>query len=174
MKSLLNIEYMKKFTIDNSVFVKTILNEENVDIATDLMEYIEKNGHKIINPTLFQYEFFKVCITKNLNLKLAHEVIDRHLEVNMELLVPTIKHNQKAKEIIASCKKENGFPSYYDAIYHAIALENDGTFITADIKYYTKTKHLGGVLLLEKGMMEGVWMVMVWQVEGLTFESVAK
>jgi len=156
MKSLLNIEYMKKFTIDNSVFVKTILNEENEAIATDLMECIEKNGHKIINPTLFQYEFFKVFITKNLNLKLAHEVVDRHLEVNMELLNPTITHNLKAKEIIASCKKENGFPSYYDAIYHAIALVEGGTLITTDEKYYTKTKHFGGILLLENGILERV------------------
>lgn len=147
---------MKKITIDNSVFVKTVLNEKQSDVALNLLDYLEENNYKIINPTLFQYEFFKVCITNNVNFKLAHEVIDRHLEVNMELLNPTIKHNQKAKEIIASCKKENGFPSYYDAIYHAMALVEGGTLVTADEKYYTKTKHIGGVLLLEKGMMEGV------------------
>lgn len=146
---------MKKFTIDNSVFIKILALEEGRQEALDLFDFLEKDGHQIINPTLFQYEFFKVCITKNLNLKLAHEVIDRHLEVNMELLDPTIKHNLQAKEIIASCKKENGFPSYYDTIYHAMALVEGGTLITADEKYYTKTKHLGGVLLLEKGMMEG-------------------
>jgi len=147
---------MKKFTIDNSVFIKILALEEGRQEVLDLFDHLEDYGYKIINPTLFQYEFFKVCITKNLDLKLAHEVIDRHLEVNMELLNPTIKHNIKAKEIIASCKKENGFPSYYDAIYHAMALVEGGKLVTADEKYYNKTKHIGSVLLLEKGMMEGV------------------
>lgn len=38
--------------------------------------------------------------------------------------------------------------SFYDAAYHALALQSKGTFITADEKYYTRTRKEGGVMLL--------------------------
>ena len=152
----INQEYMKKFTIDNSVFVKTILEEEGTETALSLIEYLEKSNAKIINPTLFEYEITKVAIGKNVDLNALNQLLSDYKQANLILLNPTIKHNMKAKEIIASCEKSQGLPSYYDAIYHAIALVEGGTLVTADEKYYTKTKHFGGILLLEKGMMEGV------------------
>ncbi len=38
--------------------------------------------------------------------------------------------------------------SFYDAGYHAIAIENKGVFVTADKKYYEKTKSLKHIKLL--------------------------
>ena len=38
--------------------------------------------------------------------------------------------------------------SFYDASYHALALEEGGTFLTNDEKYYKKTKNAGGIMLL--------------------------
>lgn len=39
--------------------------------------------------------------------------------------------------------------SFYDASYHALAIESGGTFLTADKKYYEKTKRIGSIMLLE-------------------------
>lgn len=39
--------------------------------------------------------------------------------------------------------------SFYDATYHALALLNQGTFITLDKKYYEQTKKLKHILLLK-------------------------
>jgi len=39
--------------------------------------------------------------------------------------------------------------SFYDAAYHALALNTGGTFITADKKYYEKTKSEGNIMLLK-------------------------
>ena len=39
--------------------------------------------------------------------------------------------------------------SFYDAGYHAIALLHGGTFITADEKYYQKTRKEGSIMLLK-------------------------
>lgn len=39
--------------------------------------------------------------------------------------------------------------SFYDASYHALAIEQKGTFITADKKYFEKTKKEGRVMLLK-------------------------
>jgi predicted nucleic acid-binding protein len=156
IETRINQQFMKKFTIDNSVFVKTILEEEGTETALSLIEYLEKSNAKIINPTLFEYEITKVAIGKNVDLNALNQLLSDYKQANLTLLNPTIKHNMKAKEIIASCKKENGFPSYYDAIYHAIALVEGGTLITADEKYYNKTKHFGSVLLLCEGILERV------------------
>lgn len=38
--------------------------------------------------------------------------------------------------------------SFYDAGYHALAIQEGGTFLTADEKYYQKTKKEGSVMLL--------------------------
>ncbi|MBI2464220.1 type II toxin-antitoxin system VapC family toxin [Candidatus Peregrinibacteria bacterium] len=40
--------------------------------------------------------------------------------------------------------------SFYDAGYHALALQNGGTFITADKAYYVKTRKKGHILLLDQ------------------------
>lgn len=38
--------------------------------------------------------------------------------------------------------------AFYDAVYHAVALERRALFVTADKRYQTKAVHLGGVVLL--------------------------
>ena len=40
--------------------------------------------------------------------------------------------------------------SFYDAMYHAIAIENRGVFVTADKKYYDSTKSLKHMKLLSE------------------------
>lgn len=42
-----------------------------------------------------------------------------------------------------SCNKEVGLPSFYDVIYHAIALNNNSILITSDKKYSEKVKNFG-------------------------------
>lgn len=39
--------------------------------------------------------------------------------------------------------------SFYDASYHALAIQEKGTFITADKKYYRKTHREGHIMLLK-------------------------
>lgn len=48
-------------------------------------------------------------------------------------------------EIMQKCEKV----SFYDTVYHALALKFGGTFITADEDYYKKAKKLGGIKLLK-------------------------
>lgn len=39
--------------------------------------------------------------------------------------------------------------TFYDACYHALAIRDSGTFITADEKYYKKTHKEGSIMLLK-------------------------
>jgi len=43
-----------------------------------------------------------------------------------------------------------GYPALQDSIYHALALEGGGTFVTADKKHLIKTKSFCAVQLLEE------------------------
>ena len=38
----------------------------------------------------------------------------------------------------------------FDTLYHAVALEQKATLITADRKYYDKAKRMGSILMLEE------------------------
>ena len=38
----------------------------------------------------------------------------------------------------------------FDTLYHAVALEEKATLITADRKYYDKARRLGSILMLDK------------------------
>ena len=38
----------------------------------------------------------------------------------------------------------------FDTLYHAVALEEKATLITADRKYYDKVRRMGSILMLEE------------------------
>ncbi len=43
-----------------------------------------------------------------------------------------------------------GYPTLFDSIYHAMALERGGVFVTADRKHVDRTRSFGGVMLLSE------------------------
>ena len=51
----------------------------------------------------------------------------------------------KAIEICETGHQKSGFPSFYDASYHALAINNDCIFITADSKHISKTLQFGHI-----------------------------
>ncbi|MBI2639212.1 type II toxin-antitoxin system VapC family toxin [Candidatus Peregrinibacteria bacterium] len=54
-------------------------------------------------------------------------------------------------EISIAFKLMKKYPgiSFYDASYHTLAMQENGVFITADEKYYRKTKKEGHIMLLK-------------------------
>ena len=38
----------------------------------------------------------------------------------------------------------------FDTLYHAVALEEKATLVTADRKYYDKARRMGSILMLEE------------------------
>ena len=58
---------------------------------------------------------------------------------------------KKSREIAETNLKGQGYISSYDATFHALALMENGTLLTADRKHYQKTKDsIGSVMLLEE------------------------
>ncbi len=145
---------MENFTIDASVFVKIFIEEEASDVANKLIQQIDRQGHKVFVPTLFVYETFKVLVSKDVDLKSAKIAIEERGRATWKFQEPDVVTIEKVRKMIHSIPKEKGLPSFYDAIYHAIAIENDATLITADQKYYNKTKHIGNIVLLSDKILD--------------------
>lgn len=67
----------------------------------------------------------------------------------MTVVSPSLSLWKRAQETCRDGHKNSGFPSMYDSIYHAIAIEANGVFVTADKKHFAKTKQHGNICLLE-------------------------
>lgn len=73
-------------------------------------------------------EFFSYLCVSN--------IIEHQLTLNLANLVFQIMNQYKGI-------------SFYDASYHALAIQEKGTFITADEKYFKKTHKEGRIMLLK-------------------------
>ncbi len=55
----------------------------------------------------------------------------------------------QAEQICKHGHKKSGFPTMYDSVYHAMAVINNGVFITSDKRHYEKAKSFGHIALLD-------------------------
>ena len=57
---------------------------------------------------------------------------------------------QKTLAMTEQGHAKSSFPTFSDSLYHAIAIQENALFITADRRHYEKTKHLGSIELLSQ------------------------
>lgn len=133
------------FILDSSVAIKWLTKEEPFSQQADkvLDDYLAEQI-EIEIPDIFWWEignYFgreadeKTATVVLMNLKKYQ--FSTHMLTN-SMSVNAFKIMGKAKGV-----------SFYDASYHALALEREGTFLTSDKKYVDKAKHLGSVCLLQ-------------------------
>ena len=65
------------------------------------------------------------------------------------MVEPTRGHWAVAQKISENGNLKSGYPAMYDSVYHAMAIEGRGNFITADKKHYVKAQSFGSIYLLE-------------------------
>ncbi len=131
--------------IDASVILKWILFDE------EYSENAHSIGQQALNKeiALFVPEHTYTEVANVLALKSDLDVASElKIFFDKGFLVTvwhTVEVTEKAIEIM---RKFKGV-SYYDAIYHALAIIHEATFITADEKYYRQTKSIGHSMLLK-------------------------
>jgi hypothetical protein len=54
----------------------------------------------------------------------------------------------RAEKIDTTGHAKSGYPALNDSIYHAMAIERGGVFVTADRRHFAKSKQFGSVVLL--------------------------
>jgi predicted nucleic acid-binding protein len=128
-----------KIVIDSCVFNKIFLKEPDTQQALDLITALtEKNFDVLAIAQLNDYPAAK-----------ANALITGFQETQFKLIKPDIVCVEKAFEICNTGHIKSGFPSFYDAIYHALAILNNCYFVTADKRHFSKTSQLGNIVLLK-------------------------
>ncbi len=135
---------MKVFVPDASVILKWVLSrdEDNKDKAYELLQGWLNEEYEFILPSLWVYEVGNV-----LGLKVpkeAGDILKNLLEYNFNEYQMTEKFLDRVFNLI---KQYKGI-TFYDAAYHAIALEKNGILITADKAYFKKVKGTSEVMLI--------------------------
>lgn len=130
--------------IDASVAMKWFVDEiEDVDKALMLRDRALNGELKVGIISLIFYE-----VMNTLSRKWPEKAMPS-ISVLMMFHFDEFSLNLKiayiALEIMQKCPKV----SFYDASYHATAIENNGTFITADEGYYQKAKSFKHIKLLK-------------------------
>lgn len=133
---------------DANLFVKILYAEPDSENAKSFFKTCYANDYQLIAPTLLTYEVLKVTHQYSQNVTKAIALLSVYESHYLTLKKPNQSDWLKAAEIVESAHPKSGFPSMYDAIYHAMAIESSGVFVTADRKHYEKTKNFGHIALL--------------------------
>ena len=135
---------MIKLVVDASVAVKWFIrdpNEENdAASALDILVGIGKNSIKLIQPPHWIAEV--TAVLARLQPDLSDDAID--LLDAMEL--PTRAESSVYKLASHLATKLNHH--LFDTLYHALALQDNATLITADHRYFRKSVKQGSICML--------------------------
>ena len=131
------------YILDASTIIKWVFDENNTKEALKIKNDMVSNKIKIGIPSHCYSEIMNtlgiktpaIAVTFLSNL-LAKQITEFPLTI--EIASQALNIMQKHSKI-----------SFYDATYHATAIENKGTFITADEKYFNETKSFKKIKLLK-------------------------
>jgi len=139
---------MPNVVLDSCVFCKLFLDEHDHKDAVELITELSIKNYQVLAPSLFLYEVLSVAGVSSFSLDKAQTLITQYQLANLDIVELDQLTITKAIEICKQGHKKTGFPSFYDASYHALAIRNECQFITADKRHVSKTKSFGHVILL--------------------------
>lgn len=135
--------------VDASVFAKLIIEEDDTDHALAFFAYAKANSFYLRAPSLFLYEALALASPYKGGSIGGYELLLDFLNAGFELVEISDRVVRRALEISNSGHPKSGFPSFYDASYHALALLDGGIFLTSDQRHVAKTSVFGSVVLLK-------------------------
>lgn len=135
---------MNTAVTDASVVLKWVLREEEADVqsALALFQDFSEGAVDIVLPHLWLYEVANVLIqktglnetTESLHFLFAQDFRVAEFSKQSILRACEIAHRSKL--------------TFYDACYHALAIQEGAVFITSDERYFRKAKIHKSILLL--------------------------
>ena len=134
--------------MDSCVFSKLFIEEPDSQQAHDLIEHLIENQIRIIAPSLFVYEVLATVTIGNCCVAEVYDIITDFQNSTLQLVDIDTTLVEKTSDICNTGHIKSGFPSFYDACYHALAILHDCHFITADKRHFSKTQQLGNIVLL--------------------------
>lgn len=136
--------------LDANVAVKLLHAEPDTEQARAFFRACIERDAKLFVPEHFLYEIVNVCQRVNIGVGEVLEFYDTLKSSILTVVSPNRDTWLRAERIAQDGHPNSGFPSIYDSIYHAMALDAKGVFITADKRHVAKTHQHGGVVLLSE------------------------
>ena len=138
---------MQKYVIDSSVFNKLYLDEADRDKAQQLFIQAASDKVHLLAPDLLYLEVVNTAQRCGVPVDSVVELLESQKYL-LQMRAVSDDERKKAIQIIANGHAKSGYPSIYDALFHAMALCNEAVFVTADKRHYAKTQTLGSICLL--------------------------
>ena len=129
--------------VDANVIGKLFLDEDDYPVARAFVGAIAERRTKLFAPTILSTEVFGIAIHNGLEFDIPARVLQQLEAATLHLIEPNMTLWQRAYAIAQTGHPKSGYPSLQDSLYHALAIETGGTFITADKRHLAKTKNLG-------------------------------
>lgn len=137
---------MRRVVMDASVLLKWYLklpDEQDLPQATAVLQALVQEKLKLVQPAHCLLEVAAVLVRKR----------PQQLGVELPDLQSLLRQGEIAdsRGILARGLSLSAQLNHhlFDTLYHAVALEENATLITADRRYYDKAKLVGNVMMLE-------------------------
>jgi len=134
---------MNRLVIDASVSIKWFVrseNEGNVPEAVEILKGIGDNTIRIIQPPHWMAETIAVLA------RLQPEQVNHAIELLDAMEIPVKAAAPEFK--LASRLALDLDHHLFDTLYHALALREEATLITADRRYFNKAAEIGSINVL--------------------------
>lgn len=138
---------MKVVVPDASVILKWVLpdptGEQDMESALHLRDSAVNGKISIKVPSLWLYEVGNTLTRRFADR--AQDLLDALVAFDLD---ESGMHSEWLDQTITLTRRYN--VTFYDAVYHALALVEKGVFVTADAKYVRKAGKAGAVVALKE------------------------
>jgi predicted nucleic acid-binding protein len=128
--------------------VKLFNDEEERDIARAFTKHMIGQSSGYLAPSIVLYEALSAALHIELPFEQVSLLFEQLRQFGLSIEEPTREELTLAERIARSEAKGGGYPTLFDSIYHAMAIERGGTFVTADRRHADKAKQFGSLQLL--------------------------
>ena len=134
---------------DANVFTKLFHPEKDSHQAKAFFETCATTNSKLVVPELFKYEIAETTRYANEDILKTIKLFDIFIRSILTVASPNEEAWLLAEKIAQTGHPKSGYPSMYDSIYHSLAIQLDGVFLTADKKHFEKAKNFEHIQLLK-------------------------
>ena len=140
---------MSVLILDASVFNKLFLDEAEKSQAVSLIKQASLVGFSLRAPTLIELEICKSALHYEVPFRHALDLLGSLKQSGLRLDQPSHTLWEKAERMCKTHEKGQGFPTLIDSLYHCLAIDLKGIFVTADMKHIRKANHFGHICALQ-------------------------
>lgn len=136
--------------VDVSVFAKLFLDEPDRESAEALFSHALETELPLAAPSLLLYEALSIGLRHGVPFDAIMGLLGRLRSAGLEISEPGESDLLLAERIATAGNKAAGYPGLQDSIYHAMAIQREGMFVTADSRHVAKAGQFGHVTLLSE------------------------